>query len=80
MIAWRKTTILKEKKGIGLHYIQSLNLVGKIKFLWKTLNNKSLFASWGAQRYGSIWDTNTYRASSLWKELKLIASRSKDFF
>lgn len=79
-ISWACTTLPKDKGGISLLSVSFVNVVCKLKMTWRICTGNSLLAKWCRSKYISIWNPNTYKSSSLWKTLKLVAHRFKDKF
>lgn len=71
MIAWHKVTLLKEKGGVGLLYLNHLNTICKTKLLLKCLNRSFLLGLWCYAKYHSIWGSSIKKASRLWRNLKV---------
>lgn len=77
MIAWHKVTMPKKKGGVSLISVPHLNAICKVKLLWKCLNRASLFGHWCVEKYHSIWGSSVRKASSLWKNFKIMALNMK---
>lgn len=79
-ISWERITLPKEKGGIGLLSASSLNLISKLKLVWKICIGNTQFAKWCKAKYSSLWKPNSPKASPLWKALKNIAVRFREKF
>lgn len=53
-ISWYKTMLPKDKGGTGLVSATTLNILCKIKVVWRLLKKPSLLADWYKYKYGSI--------------------------
>lgn len=55
MIAWNNTTLPTSKGGIGLLNVHDFNTIFKIKKIWKSLKQSSLFIKWCSMKHISLW-------------------------
>lgn len=78
IISWNRTTLPKEKGGLLLCSVSSLNATFKAKMAWRLMNSSSPLASWIKAKYGSYWKNNTSPSSNFWKALSLSFGKFRD--